>query len=229
MRGRLNRRPSEDVLAPLRSYEDSNRPRSRVTRCALFGRSSSSPRLAARGRDKIWGYYSEARPAAQRAVFAFAWGLVCGPCRPMFGGCMADVVGHRAAVRLGFGLRLAAAVFFGPSLVCSSYVIADSGASSRRGSDTPGRLTVSPSRSRSPVRKPSASTPIMGVVKLNPTAAPRIALTREEAARSLGMSLDSLERHVQAEVRIVRRGKLRLVPVGELQRWVDQSAEQTLL
>jgi len=39
-----------------------------------------------------------------------------------------------------------------------------------------------------------------------------LALTREDAATALGMSLDSFERHVQPEVRLVRRGKLRLAP-----------------
>lgn len=53
---------------------------------------------------------------------------------------------------------------------------------------------------------------------------PRIALTREEAARALGMSLDSFERHVQPEIGLVRRGKLRLVPVREIERWAEQSA-----
>ncbi len=57
---------------------------------------------------------------------------------------------------------------------------------------------------------------------------PRIALTREEAARALGMSLDSFERHVQPEIRLVRRGKLRLVPVREIERWADQSATATI-
>ena len=57
---------------------------------------------------------------------------------------------------------------------------------------------------------------------------PRVALTREEAADSLGISLDSFERHVQPEVRMIRRGKLRLVPVAELERWASASAERTL-
>lgn len=57
---------------------------------------------------------------------------------------------------------------------------------------------------------------------------PRVALTREEAAQSLGMSLDSFERHVQPEVRMIRRGKLRLVPVAELERWAERSAETVL-
>jgi hypothetical protein len=54
---------------------------------------------------------------------------------------------------------------------------------------------------------------------------PRRALTREHAARSLDMSLDSFERHVQPEIRLVRRGRLRLVPVTELDRWLTENAE----
>ncbi len=57
---------------------------------------------------------------------------------------------------------------------------------------------------------------------------PRVALTREEAAASLGMSLDSFERHVQPEIKLIRRGKLRLVPVRELERRAERSAESVL-
>jgi hypothetical protein len=57
---------------------------------------------------------------------------------------------------------------------------------------------------------------------------PRLALKREEAAQALGMSLDSFERHVQPHVRLVRRGKLRLVPVSELQAWLDRNATLAL-
>jgi hypothetical protein len=58
---------------------------------------------------------------------------------------------------------------------------------------------------------------------------PRVALTREEAATSLGMgSVDSFERYVQPHVRMIRRGRLRLVPVTELQRWVEDNAERVL-
>jgi hypothetical protein len=55
-----------------------------------------------------------------------------------------------------------------------------------------------------------------------------LALNRSEAAEALGMSLDSFERHVQPELRLVRRGKLRLVAVDELQRWLDRHAERVL-
>ena len=57
---------------------------------------------------------------------------------------------------------------------------------------------------------------------------PRLALTREEAAASLGMSLDSFERHVQPTIRLVRLGRLRLVPVSEMARWLDDHAQRTL-
>ena len=57
---------------------------------------------------------------------------------------------------------------------------------------------------------------------------PRLALTREEAASALGMSLDSFERHVQPTIRLVRLGRIRLVPVREIDRWLDETAERTL-
>jgi hypothetical protein len=57
---------------------------------------------------------------------------------------------------------------------------------------------------------------------------PRVALTREEAAASLGMKLDSFERYVQPHVRMIRWGRLRLVPVTELERLASEAAERTL-
>lgn len=57
---------------------------------------------------------------------------------------------------------------------------------------------------------------------------PPIAVTRETAAEMVGMSVDSFERHVQPEVRLIRRGKLRLVPVEELRRWCEANAERVL-
>jgi hypothetical protein len=57
---------------------------------------------------------------------------------------------------------------------------------------------------------------------------PRIALTREEAAAALGMSVDSFERHVQPSLRMCRLGRMRLVAIRELERWVEENAEHTL-
>jgi hypothetical protein len=56
----------------------------------------------------------------------------------------------------------------------------------------------------------------------------RLALTRPEAAAAIGVSVDSFERYVQPELRLIRRGRLRLVPVIELERWIDSNAARTL-
>jgi hypothetical protein len=55
-----------------------------------------------------------------------------------------------------------------------------------------------------------------------------VAVDRSTAAAMLGMSVDSLERYVLPEVRIVRKGKLRLLPVDELRRWASENATFTL-
>jgi hypothetical protein len=57
---------------------------------------------------------------------------------------------------------------------------------------------------------------------------PRLALTREEAATAIGMSLDSFERHVQPTLRLVRLGRMRLVPIGELERWLEEHSERVV-
>jgi hypothetical protein len=40
----------------------------------------------------------------------------------------------------------------------------------------------------------------------------------------LGISVDSFERYVQPELRLVRAGRLRLVPIAELEKWLDSNA-----
>lgn len=57
---------------------------------------------------------------------------------------------------------------------------------------------------------------------------PRVALTREEAAAALGMSLTAFEEYVQPEIRLIRRGRLRLVPIRELERWAEETARRPL-
>ena len=54
---------------------------------------------------------------------------------------------------------------------------------------------------------------------------PRLALNVDEAAAAIGASRDWFEEHVLADVRIVRRGRKRLVPVRELERWIEENAE----
>lgn len=60
------------------------------------------------------------------------------------------------------------------------------------------------------------------------TPPPRLALSKPEAAAALGVSVDTLERHVLPELRVVRRGRLVLIPVRELDRWLERSAALTL-
>lgn len=53
-------------------------------------------------------------------------------------------------------------------------------------------------------------------------AVPRLLLTRQEAAASLGMSVDHFEKHVQPLIKVVPCGQLLLVPPAELERWVRE-------
>lgn len=57
---------------------------------------------------------------------------------------------------------------------------------------------------------------------------PRLLLRKLEAAEACAMSVDSFDRYVLPEVRVVRRGSLVLVPVAELERWIVEAAELTL-
>jgi excisionase family DNA binding protein len=54
---------------------------------------------------------------------------------------------------------------------------------------------------------------------------PRLALTKAEAAEALGVSVDFLEQHVMPELRVVRRGRRRLIALRELEQWLQQSGE----
>jgi hypothetical protein len=53
---------------------------------------------------------------------------------------------------------------------------------------------------------------------------PRLALTRTEAAESLGMGTTSFDETVRPHVRAYRDGKLRLDSVDELKRWLDENS-----
>lgn len=57
---------------------------------------------------------------------------------------------------------------------------------------------------------------------------PRVALTREEAAASLGIGLTSFEKYVQPHLQLIREGSLRLVPVAELERYAEKASRGTL-
>lgn len=62
-----------------------------------------------------------------------------------------------------------------------------------------------------------------------PAPVPRIALTPAEAAAAIGVGPDFFDEHVAPELRLVRRGRKRLVPVRDLERWAAENAEDPLL
>jgi hypothetical protein len=63
---------------------------------------------------------------------------------------------------------------------------------------------------------------------VNPEVRTPIALPKPQAAAALGMSVDSFDRYVGPHVRCIRRGRLRLYPVAELERWATENAERIL-
>lgn len=60
------------------------------------------------------------------------------------------------------------------------------------------------------------------------TGTPRLALSPDEASSALGVSRDFFDQHVLPDLRVVRRGRRRLIPVRELDRWLDQHATTAL-
>ena len=57
---------------------------------------------------------------------------------------------------------------------------------------------------------------------------PRLALTPSEAASALGVSRDFFDQHIAPELRMVRRGRLRLIPTSELAGWLEREAAGVL-
>jgi hypothetical protein len=58
--------------------------------------------------------------------------------------------------------------------------------------------------------------------------APRLALRPEEAAESLGVSRNYFDAHIAPELRFVRRSRLKLFPIVELEGWLDREAARAL-
>ena len=53
---------------------------------------------------------------------------------------------------------------------------------------------------------------------------PRLALSPDEASSALGVSRDYFDKHISHELRIVRRGRRKLVAVAELERWLERES-----
>ncbi len=50
-----------------------------------------------------------------------------------------------------------------------------------------------------------------------------LAYTRSGAAASLGVSVDTFDKYVRSYIRCVYVGSLRIYPVSELRRWLEQN------
>jgi hypothetical protein len=68
----------------------------------------------------------------------------------------------------------------------------------------------------------------MSAREISTAPVPRLALSIEEACAALGVSWDYWSEHIAPDLRLVRRGRRKLVPVSELQRFLDENAERTL-
>jgi excisionase family DNA binding protein len=55
-----------------------------------------------------------------------------------------------------------------------------------------------------------------------------LALTKTQAAAELSMSIDTFERYVMADLRLVRIGRKVLVPRREIEAWLERRAAFTI-
>lgn len=54
---------------------------------------------------------------------------------------------------------------------------------------------------------------------------PRLAVTKTDAAAALGVSVQFFEEHVVHELAIAHVGRRRLIPMKELERWLDEHCD----
>jgi excisionase family DNA binding protein len=57
----------------------------------------------------------------------------------------------------------------------------------------------------------------------------RLALSPDEAANAIGVSRSFFFEHVIGELRVVRVGRRRLIPVAEIARWLDREASRAIV
>jgi hypothetical protein len=57
---------------------------------------------------------------------------------------------------------------------------------------------------------------------------PALALSVEQACQALSVSWDTWKAHIESDVKVVRIGRRKLVPVRELERWLADHAENVL-
>ena len=55
----------------------------------------------------------------------------------------------------------------------------------------------------------------------------RLALTPTEAARCVGVGRSYFYAQILPDLRVIRRGRKTLIPVGELERWISRNLVRT--
>lgn len=57
---------------------------------------------------------------------------------------------------------------------------------------------------------------------------PKLALIQKDAAAALDVSVDFFGEHIAPELRCVHRGRRRLYPMSEIQRWLDAESDRAI-
>lgn len=57
---------------------------------------------------------------------------------------------------------------------------------------------------------------------------PRVALTPPEAAGAIGVGLTTFREQIQPDLKVVRRGRVVLIGIAELERFMVENAEPVL-
>jgi excisionase family DNA binding protein len=57
---------------------------------------------------------------------------------------------------------------------------------------------------------------------------PRRALTPDEAATSIGVGRSFFYEHILPDLRVIRLGRKRLIPMRELEAWTERAASRIL-
>jgi hypothetical protein len=79
-------------------------------------------------------------------------------------------------------------------------------------------------RARAKVVKRDSTQTLGGGVAID--GVQRLALSKSEAAKALGVSVDFFDAHVQHELACVRRGRRRLYPVAAVEQWLAEQSER---
>jgi len=61
---------------------------------------------------------------------------------------------------------------------------------------------------------------------VTPAPTLRLALTPDEAAAAIGVGRSFFYEHVLPDLRVIRLGRKRLIPVRELEDWTERSASR---